>query len=126
MPHHNQQQQSRLAQGLQHTFPDTLFSSYITNSLNFFFSSMEKDPQSNNIQQLEFLGKISGNCIITWALLQKGHQTIDVFTWPGMEAGHVLEPLSSILNRLLVGPTSTNTSNTVLIIDTTLVASPTL
>ncbi|KNZ49863.1 hypothetical protein VP01_4739g1 [Puccinia sorghi] len=105
---------------------------------NLFFSSMETDPQSKKIQQLKFLGTISGNCIIvdslwesiqysSWmrALLWKGHQTINVFTWPGVKAGYVLEPLSGILNRLLVGPTSAKTSNTVLIINTTLVASQT-
>ncbi|KNZ62452.1 uncharacterized protein VP01_1268g6 [Puccinia sorghi] len=64
----------------------------------------------------ECLGTISGNCHIvdglqqsikyssrTCALLQKGIEKINVFTWPGAEAGHVAEPLSGALKKLLTG-----------------------
>ncbi|KAI9610801.1 hypothetical protein KEM48_004720 [Puccinia striiformis f. sp. tritici PST-130] len=80
----------------------------------------EQDTQHANSPNLECLGTISSNCIMvdrlrgsikypsrTRALLQKGPETIKVFTWPGAEVGHVSRPLSDVLDRLLVGPTGT-------------------
>ncbi|POV96444.1 hypothetical protein PSTT_15654, partial [Puccinia striiformis] len=95
---------------------------------------------------------ISGNCIMvdrirgsikypsrTRALLQKGSESIKVFTWPGDEVGHVSQPLSDVLDRLLVGPTGTvstelntflglqnppKTSYPAIIVDATVFASP--
>jgi len=112
----------------------------------------EQDTHHTNSQNLECLGTISGNCIMvdrlrgsikypsrTRALLQKGPETIKVFTWPGAEVGHVSQPLSDVLNKLLVGPTGTvsmelntflglqnppKTSYPTVIIDATVFASP--
>ncbi|KNF02440.1 hypothetical protein PSTG_04346 [Puccinia striiformis f. sp. tritici PST-78] len=112
----------------------------------------EQDTQHTNSQNLECLGTITGNCIMvdrlqgsikypskTRALLQKGPETIKVFTWPGAEVGHVSQPLSDVLDRLLVGPTGTvstelntflglqnppKTSYPAVIIDATVFASP--
>ncbi|POW14035.1 hypothetical protein PSTT_03266, partial [Puccinia striiformis] len=112
----------------------------------------EQDTQHTNSQNLECLGTITGNCIMvdrlqgsikypskTRALLQKGPETIKVFTWPGAEVGHVSQPLSDVLDRLLVGPTGTvstelntflglqnppKTSFPAVIIDATVFASP--
>ncbi|KAA1073835.1 hypothetical protein PGTUg99_001926 [Puccinia graminis f. sp. tritici] len=80
----------------------------------------EQDTQQANSQNLECLGTISGNCIMvdrirrsikypsqTRALLRKGAETMQVFTWTGEEVGHVSQPLSDVLNKLLVGPTGT-------------------
>ncbi|OAV95421.1 hypothetical protein PTTG_26670 [Puccinia triticina 1-1 BBBD Race 1] len=78
------------------------------------------------------------------ALLQKGADSINVFTWPGAQAGLVAEPLSGVLRKLLVGPIGTvskelnaflscktddqilpGTSLPTVIMDSTLLASPT-
>ncbi|KAI9629098.1 hypothetical protein KEM48_011169 [Puccinia striiformis f. sp. tritici PST-130] len=110
------------------------------------------NDQHPSSQNLECLGTITGNCIMvdrlqgsikypskTRALLQKGPETIKVFTWPGAEVGHVSQPLSDVLERLVVGPTGTvatelntflglqnppKTSYPGVIIDATVFASP--
>ncbi|KAI9629724.1 hypothetical protein KEM48_012634 [Puccinia striiformis f. sp. tritici PST-130] len=114
--------------------------------------SADQATQNTNSQNLECLGTISGNCIMvdrirgsikypsrTRALLQKGSESIKVFTWPGDEVGHVSQPLSDVLDRLLVGPTGTvstelntflglqnppKTSYPAIIVDATVFASP--
>ena len=117
----------------------------------------KKDTQPKHPGDLECLGTISSNCSIvdrlrgsikyhsrTRALLRKGPETIDVFTWPGAQAGHVDEPLASVLKQLLVGPigtvstelntfltrkadeqTSVEISYPTVLMDATVVASPT-
>ena len=117
----------------------------------------EQNTQHKNPIYLECLGTISGNCTMvdglwksikypsrTQALLQKGPESINIFTWPGAQAGHVAEPLSGVLRKLLVGPIGTvstelnaflarktddqslpKTSLPTVIIDSTLVAAPT-
>ncbi|KNZ48800.1 uncharacterized protein VP01_5404g1 [Puccinia sorghi] len=86
---------------------------------------MDSDPPSNKISHLEFLGTISSSW--TQALHWKGHRTIDVFTWPDVKAAHVLEPLllNTYLSQNINCETSAKNSNMVLIINSTLVASPT-
>ncbi|OAV89953.1 hypothetical protein PTTG_28479 [Puccinia triticina 1-1 BBBD Race 1] len=106
---------------------------------------------------IECLGMVSGNCVMvdglqhlikytsrTRALLQKGNKTINVFTWPGTQAGYVTQPLSDVLRKLIIGPVGTvstelhsflnqNTDNQkpaeilypIVMLDSTLVASPT-
>ncbi|KAI9612567.1 hypothetical protein H4Q26_007724 [Puccinia striiformis f. sp. tritici PST-130] len=113
----------------------------------------EQDTPPKNAQNLECLGTISSKCVMvehlrgsikypsrTRALLQKGPETIKVFTWPGAEVGHVSEPLSGVLRKLLIGPPGTvstelntflnhpnfpTTSNPTVIMDATVFASPT-
>ncbi|OAV92205.1 hypothetical protein PTTG_27699 [Puccinia triticina 1-1 BBBD Race 1] len=117
----------------------------------------EQNTQRENPTDLECLGTISGNCVMvdglrksikyasqTRALLQKGANSINVFTWPGAQAGLVAEPLSGVLRKLLVGPIGTvstelnaflsrktdnqslpGTSLPTVIMDSTLLASPT-
>ncbi|POW07956.1 hypothetical protein PSTT_07892 [Puccinia striiformis] len=121
-----------------------------TNLFHFLLETNEHQHPSS--QNLECLGTITGNCIMvdrlqgsikypskTRALLQKGPETIKVFTWPGAEVGHVSQPLSDVLERLVVGPTGTvatelntflglqnppKTSYPGVIIDATVFASP--
>ncbi|OAV87096.1 hypothetical protein PTTG_29578 [Puccinia triticina 1-1 BBBD Race 1] len=112
----------------------------------------QQDTQTKNVQNFECLGTISSNCIMvdclrgsikypsrTRALLQKGPEAIKVFTWPGAEIGHVSEPLSQVLRKLLVGPIGTlstelntfltgqksTTSHPTVIVDASVFASPT-
>ncbi|OAV88000.1 hypothetical protein PTTG_29198 [Puccinia triticina 1-1 BBBD Race 1] len=72
------------------------------------------------MKSVECLGIISSDCIMaeglqdlikyssrTWALLQKGHKNIGVFTWPKAQAGHVAKPLSGVLRGLIIGPIGT-------------------
>ena len=109
------------------------------------------------MEGLECLGTVTGNCVMvdglrnsikytsqTRALLRKGEKTIDVFTWPGAQAGYVAEPLSGALSKLLTGPVgtvskelhdflnrpnnhqeNTKTSYPIVMMDARLVASPT-
>lgn len=72
------------------------------------------------MEALECPGTVTGNCVMvpglrhsikyssqTRALLCKGEKAIDVFTWPGAQAGYVAEPLSGTLCMLLTGPVGT-------------------
>ncbi|KNZ49464.1 uncharacterized protein VP01_49g9 [Puccinia sorghi] len=90
----------------------------------------EQDTQRKAQENLKCLGTISSNCCIvdllrgsikyhsqTHALLYKGPETIKVFTWPGVQAGHFAQPLAVVLKQLIVG--------TSVIVGATLVASPT-
>ncbi|KNZ62314.1 hypothetical protein VP01_1287g3 [Puccinia sorghi] len=102
------------------------------------FVSMNTDTRNAHSKDLECLGTISGNCHIV-----DGIKNINVFTWPGAEAGHVAKPLSGSLKKLLTGPVGTvstelsrylsqdssqptDGSNTrpIVLEDTTLLASP--
>ncbi|KNZ52659.1 uncharacterized protein VP01_348g6 [Puccinia sorghi] len=102
----------------------------------------KEDTQPKHLGELKCLGTISSNCSIvdrlrgsikyhsrTHALLWKGPETIDVFTWPGSQAGHVDEPLVGVLKNLLVGPIDEQTSVEILyptvLMGATIVASPT-
>ncbi|OAV93870.1 hypothetical protein PTTG_27191, partial [Puccinia triticina 1-1 BBBD Race 1] len=84
------------------------------------------------MQNIECLGTICG------------HENVSVFTWPAAQAGYVAEPLSGVVRQLLRGPigyvskelhsflnqnphdpTPDNTLDPIVLMDTTLVATPT-
>lgn len=67
---------------------------------------MPWDPNGNCVMLAGLQKSIKYNSQ-TRALLCKGEKTIDVFTWPGAQAGYVAEPLSGALSELLTGPVGT-------------------
>ncbi|KAI9607461.1 hypothetical protein H4Q26_005983 [Puccinia striiformis f. sp. tritici PST-130] len=85
--------------------------------------------QHPSSQNLECLGTITGNCIMvdrlqgsikypskTRALLQKGPETIKVFTWPGAEVGHTSYPGVIIDATVFASPSPTPTLTVILML----------